>query len=195
MSEPQGANESGPMPKRGFAAYGRAAAVMAAVILIGGGVRAAIHRPAPPPPTPLTATPVEAAPTGEPPPEIPEELQMRIAAALVPEGDAPGTDSKVVPRPTGATRLLDSSLDANGSRIRVYSTKQPMDAVVAELTRGAVASGFAARDVKVDPGTAVFGRGDEYVVLRFSTREDRVLVSIVEFGFRRASASGGEGQP
>jgi hypothetical protein len=113
------------------------------------------------------------------------ELRFDVArAAVLPVNvDAPGTDSSVAGRPLEATRLLDTAVDAAGSRLRIYATPAAAASVEPALSRAILGRGFA-RMSTVDPATVTFARGNDFVVLRFARRDERTIVSVIELGFR-----------
>ncbi|MBX3193038.1 MAG: hypothetical protein KF819_39000 [Labilithrix sp.] len=122
------------------------------------------------------------------PGDVASELRIAVARAALSSGDAPGTDSAIAPRPAQSTRLLDTALDRSGSRLRVYATRLPIAAVRGDVARGIAASGYHVADLSDDADTSAFQRGQSFVVVRYSAREDRTLVSIVELGFRNSGA-------
>lgn len=117
------------------------------------------------------------------------ELRIAVTRAALATGDAPGTDSANVPRPARSTRLLDTTLDRTGSRLRLYSTEEGFDSVRTAVLRGIVENGFTRAAASDDPGTASYQRGGDFVVVRFSQRESRTIVSVVELGFRTTASS------
>lgn len=128
--------------------------------------------------------------------DVAQEIRIAVANAALATGDAPGTDSRIAPRPKRSTRLLDGPLDARGSRVRIYSTPADAGEVLAELARGIEASGFVKSAADDEPGTLSYRRGDDFVVARATTIEPkdghesrRTVLSIVEFGFTRARAA------
>lgn len=167
----------------------RAAAAAAVVLLGTTALRAAVHHRAPTSTSnstsSSTSTPSSTS-TGTSS-SLDGELRFAVTrAALLPtNADAPGTDSPIAGRPSEATRLLDTAVDANGSRLRVYATPAPASALEPALARAIVGRGFA-RTPGVDPSTVTFARAHDFVILRFATREERTIVSIVELGFRSA---------
>ena len=169
----------------------RAAATAAVMLSLAAGARAAVrHAPrvAAAPVAVLPSIPEPTTPaSSDPPPASNGELSAGLtAAALAPLGsDAPGTDSALAGRPAGATRLLDTSLDAQGSRLRVYRASASQAALEPALSRALAGQGFARRS-SVDPQTVAFTRHHDHVVLRFARRGDRTIVCIVELGFRVA---------
>ncbi|HSO31431.1 MAG TPA: hypothetical protein VLT33_02915 [Labilithrix sp.] len=168
----------------------RAAATAVVMVLLAAGARAAVHhepRVRAVAPGVATATTTATASAESPASAAGGELSSDLAlAALAPIGaDAPGTDSPVAGRPGGATRLLDTALDAQGSRLRVYAASASQESLEPALARAVVGQGFA-RTRSVDPATVTFARRNDHVVLRFARRDDRTIVSIVELGFRVA---------
>ena len=170
----------------------RAAATAVVMVLLAAGARAAVHheprvRAVAPGVATATATTTATASAESPASAAGGELSSDLAlAALAPIGaDAPGTDSPVAGRPGGATRLLDTALDAQGSRLRVYAASASQESLEPALARAVVGQGFA-RTRSVDPATVTFARRNDHVVLRFARRDDRTIVSIVELGFRVA---------
>ncbi|MDB4940623.1 MAG: hypothetical protein JWP97_157 [Labilithrix sp.] len=168
----------------------RAGACVLSLGLVAVGARAALARStpgAPALPTPATGPLGSDAPLDpEPPGDVSTELQIMVAGAALTDGDAPGTDSSVLPRPLGSTRLIDAPLGVSGSRIRVYATTQAAAEVMAETARNARARGLVDTRLSGDPYTWTYARGRTHVVARFSLREDRVLVSLIETELRTA---------
>lgn len=169
----------------------RAAATALVMMAVAAGARAALHH-APQAPA-LPAPPAQAAAAPPPAPPHPPvtvgggELSAGLTtAALAPIGsDAPGTDSAFAGRPADATRLLDTTVDVQGSRLRVYAANGSQAALEPALAGALAGQGFA-RTKSVDPATVSFTRHHDHVVLRFARRDDRTIVSIVELGFRVA---------
>jgi len=187
---------------KGAAPHLRAAACAIAIFALGAGARAAsvrLHAPAPTTAVAVAPPASPAADVGDPvadpqaEAELGAELRVAVTRAALATGDAPGTDSANVPRPARATRLLDTTLDRTGSHLRIYSTEAGFDEIRTEVLRGIVAHGFTRAAASDDPGTASYQRGSDFVVVRFSQRESRTIVSVVELGFRTtASASPGQ---
>jgi hypothetical protein len=171
----------------------RAAATAVVMMALAAGARAAVHHEPRPLALPLAtpaaagraATPVAVGGAAEG--GGGGELSAGLtAAALAPLGsDAPGTDSAIAGRPAGATRLLDTTVDAHGSRLRIYTSSAAQSELEPALGRAIAGQGFA-RTKGVDPATVSFTRHHDHVVLRFARRDDRTIVSIVELGFQVA---------
>ncbi len=177
----------------------RAAACALGILALGTGARAAasrLHAPAPTPAAPVAAVSPGAPALAESAATDPEaeadlgaELRIAVTRAALATGDAPGTDSPNVPRPSKATRLLDTTLDRTGTRLRIYSTEVAIDEVRAEVLRGIASNGFTRAAASDDPGTASYQRGSDFVVVRFSQRESRSVISVMELGFRTTADS------
>ena len=57
-------------------------------------------------------------------------------------GDAPGTDSSVVPRPAGSRRTLSASVEGFPAAIRIYESAASPDELVASAGAALRAAGF-----------------------------------------------------
>ncbi len=119
-----------------------------------------------------------------------QEIRIAVARAAMADGDARGTDSKIVGRPKASTRLFEGPLDARGSVVRIYTTKEDASEVLADLVRAARRNGFAQSGAADEPGTASLQRANSFVVARVTSAEGRgelaprrTILSVVEFGF------------
>lgn len=110
-----------------------------------------------------------------------QELALDLEAAAA-GGDVPGTDSKILPRPLGSTRVLDEALDGQGSRLRVFSSLAARDDIREEMARALGRRGCAPADAEIDPATLAFAcsRDAAFVLARVASREGRSVVSVVE---------------
>ncbi|MBX3204908.1 MAG: hypothetical protein KF764_07555 [Labilithrix sp.] len=108
------------------------------------------------------------------------------------EGDAPGTDSRLVPRPAGSRRTLSASIAGFPAAVRIYESDAAPAELVANAGRALRAAGF---EPASSPGAggesaraAWVRRDGAEVILTASSRERRSVLSVVEASGRAVSA-------
>ncbi len=72
------------------------------------------------------------------------EGSFKLGEMIADQGDAPGSDSPVVPRPPGSVRLLSAEFRGQPYAARIYETKAEPGAVLAFYDRQMSARGFEA---------------------------------------------------
>ncbi len=114
---------------------------------------------------------------------------LRLATMFPAEGDAPGTDSALAPRPAASRRTLSASVDGYPASVRIYESRADRAALEQQYDDSLAARGFR----KLASGAA--GRGATYlradqaeVLVSFAESERRTTVTIVEAS---ASPAGG----
>ncbi len=114
---------------------------------------------------------------------------LRLATMFPAEGDAPGSDSALAPRPEGSRRTLSASVDGYPAAVRIYESRADRAALGPQIDEALRARGFR----KIATGAAQHGaaylRADRAeVIVSFVQSERRTTVTIVE-----TSASPSEG--
>ena len=123
------------------------------------------------------------------------EGSFRLAGMFPAEGDAPGVDARVLPRPRGSIRRLSTEDVASGRRMVIYDRAHGSPAQLAGHYRGALERrGYGVTRAKQNedrPGTEVMmaERGPDYVYLVLGTGEAGDGVTIIE-SLRRAAGRG-----
>lgn len=96
-------------------------------------------------------------------------------------GDAPGTDSVLVPRPAGSRRTLAASVEGYPASVRIYeslATRESIERMYDETLRANGFTKVAAPDAR---GGAAYVRADNAeVFVSFTAVEKRTTVTIVE---------------
>lgn len=98
------------------------------------------------------------------------------------EGDAPGTDSSIVPRPPGGRRLLSAEVAGTQYAVRVYTTPAKTAEVVAAYEPAMKERGFEAVASADRPGERAYVRGGFVVVMTIQPDDAGSAVSIAELG-------------
>jgi hypothetical protein len=96
------------------------------------------------------------------------------------EGDAPGSDLPEVPRPDGARRVLDASVEGSRFGVRVYDAPEAGDVILARYDRDLAAKGWTkvALAEKDAATTRVFDQGGADVFITATPSGERSTVSI-----------------
>jgi hypothetical protein len=97
-----------------------------------------------------------------------------------PNSDAPGSDSRVVPRPPSSTRLLSAEAVGSPYSVRLYETRKSPGAVLA-FYDDAMKEFHAPVDMSEDPVRAYIKEGKP-VLVNVDTDGDRTLVTLSEVG-------------
>ena len=114
---------------------------------------------------------------------------LEVGSMLPPNDhdDAPGGDSRNLPRPENSRRIFVSNLDAQGTIIRVYRRSGAVDDLARELGPKTVALGWAQVDSH-QAGTLTFRRGPDLAIIRIIPAEDgprgESIASLIEMPFR-----------
>jgi hypothetical protein len=114
------------------------------------------------------------------------EGRFDLKTAFPAEGDVPGNDLPEVPRPDGARRILDASVEGSSFGVRVYDAPEPQSAVLARYDRDLTAKGWKKVDlVEKDAATMrVFDQGGADVFITATPSGDRSTVSIASMPAR-----------
>jgi hypothetical protein len=97
------------------------------------------------------------------------------------EGDAPGTDSTLVPRPAGSRRTLSAAIDGYPAAVRIYESSQDAEAMARAAAPALMAKGFVrAGDDSTKPAAAYARRDGAQVVLSFTSHGDRTAMTVLE---------------
>jgi hypothetical protein len=104
--------------------------------------------------------------------------------ALAPAGagDAPGTDSPLVPRPRGARRLLSAEVARSSYAVRVYQSTQTAEQTIAGYDDAMNASGFQRLADEQRPGERGYLRGGLVVIVTVERHGDGAVASVAELG-------------
>ncbi|MBX3191217.1 MAG: hypothetical protein KF819_29740 [Labilithrix sp.] len=123
--------------------------------------------------------------------DLATELERGGEIDSPPGGDVAGGDSRFIPRLAGTRRVLDAPVDAEGARLRVYSSASSVLTVRGEIEGSLRALGCARGPSDVDPATIAFSCVDHgaIVLARVAAREDRSVLSILEMPLPRWSSS------
>jgi hypothetical protein len=97
--------------------------------------------------------------------------ELNVNSMFPSNGDAPGTDSRIAPRPAESRRTLSASVDGYPAAVRIYESRESRDALVQAYDESLRANGFT----KVAPRDAARG---EVAYVREDNAE--IVVSIVE---------------
>lgn len=109
------------------------------------------------------------------------EGAFRLSALDPPLGaDAPGSDSKVIPRPPSSTRLLSAEVADAPYSVRLYETSQSPAAVLAFYDQ-AMKDFVAPVDMSEDPVRAYI-KGGKPVLVNVETDASKTLVTLSEVG-------------
>jgi hypothetical protein len=104
-------------------------------------------------------------------------------------GDAPGTDSSIVPRPAGSRRTLSASVDGYPASVRIYESLAERGTLERMYDETLRAKGFVKVEQTDPRGGAAYLREDNAeIIMSFTKSEQRTTVTIVE-----ASASKAQG--
>jgi hypothetical protein len=120
-------------------------------------------------------------------PGVPLDLHALVVARA--DEDAPGSDAGALPRPAQAVRVFTSSLDAQGTTLRVYRTQRPVTEIAEELATLGRARGF----VVIETGeaeTLAFSRGTTLAMVRFVRTDRGTFASIAEMPFAVTTGRG-----
>jgi hypothetical protein len=106
---------------------------------------------------------------------------LKIGAMFPAEGDAPGTDSSLVPRPSGSRRTLSAAVDGYPAAVRIYETAEGAEGVARAADAALVAKGFVrATSDSAQHGAAYARRDGAQVFLSWSSEGGRTAVTILE---------------
>jgi len=108
---------------------------------------------------------------------------LNIGRMFPAEGDAPGTDSSIAPRPIGSRRTMSASIEGFPAAVRGYETKESHAAVLAQFDAGLREAGLTRVDgIDSAKGAAAWLRedGTEIILSLSSAGEGRTSVGIVE---------------
>lgn len=97
------------------------------------------------------------------------------------EGDAPGTDSALAPRPTGSRRTLSASVEGYPAAVRIYESPAPRPVVERGVDETLRARGFVVGRAH-DGGAAYLRRDGAEVFVSFTEAGARTAVTFVESG-------------
>jgi hypothetical protein len=97
-------------------------------------------------------------------------------------GDAPGSDLAEAPRPEGARRVLDASVDGSPFGVRVYDAPGRPESILARYEQDLVAKGWTsvAMPEKDAPKMRVFDLGASDLFITATRVGDRSVVSIAD---------------
>jgi hypothetical protein len=106
---------------------------------------------------------------------------LALATMFPAEGDAPGSDSAIAPRPEGSRRTLSASVDGYPAAVRIYESSADRGALERLYDETLTARGFrkmAQRDAQ--RGAAYLRADQAEVFVSFVQNERRTTVTIVE---------------
>ena len=104
-------------------------------------------------------------------------------------GDAPGSDSTIVPRPARGRRTLSATVDGYPASVRIYESPLERGALERMYDEALHAKGFVKVPLPDRRGSAAYLRDDNAeIILSFSQSAQRTAVTVVE-----ASASSSQG--
>ncbi len=96
-------------------------------------------------------------------------------------GDAPGTDSSLVPRPVGARRTLSASVDGSPAAVRIFDSPGKRAVSERAFDESLKAKGFVNVALPASPASVAYLRADSaQVFLSFVESESRTTVTMVE---------------
>lgn len=114
---------------------------------------------------------------------------LALSTMFPAEGDAPGSDSALAPRPEGSRRTLSASVDGYPAAVRIYESSAARVALEAHYDEALAAQGFRKMAMHDAQRGAAYLRADNAEVLvSFVRSERRTTVTIVE---TKASPSDG----
>lgn len=121
------------------------------------------------------------------------EGSLDVGRMFPAEGDAPGTDSSLVPRPGGSRRTLSASVAGFPAAVRIYESEAAPAELVANTGRALRAAGFEPASSSEAAGgrnakAAWVRRDGAEVLLTASARGSRSVLSVVEASGASVSA-------
>ena len=120
---------------------------------------------------------------------------LNLSALFPKTGDALGSDSRVVPRPPGARRVLSASAEGLPFSVRSYESSQSLAATQSFYDASLHKLGYQAAHVP-ESGASSYLRADGYqVFLSLSTSEQHTFATVTESGQPDASAMLELGEP
>jgi hypothetical protein len=97
------------------------------------------------------------------------------------EGDAPGTDSALAPRPAGSRRTLSASVDGYPAAVRIYESRATPEAIERMYDETLKAKGFTKVVAKGAFGGGAYIREDNAeIIVSITGTDKRTSVTIVE---------------
>ncbi|MDB4944467.1 MAG: hypothetical protein JWP97_4001 [Labilithrix sp.] len=108
------------------------------------------------------------------------------------EGDAPGSDSAVAPRPAGSRRTLSASVEGYPASVRIYESPAARPAVEQEVDAALRARGFT-RATRSESGSAYVRKDGAEIFVSLGDAGARTAVTIVESSATAASGVRAEG--
>lgn len=107
--------------------------------------------------------------------------EMNLKRMFPAEGDAPGTDSALVPRPAGSRRTLSASVDGYPAAVRIYESRATPEAIERMYDETLKAKGFTKVVAKGASGGGAYIREDNAeIIVSITGNEKRTTVTIVE---------------
>ena len=106
---------------------------------------------------------------------------LALSTMFPAEGDAPGSDSAIAPRPEGSRRTLSASVDGYPAAVRIYESSADRGALERLYDETLAGRGFrkiATRDAQ--RGAAYLRADNAEVLVSFVRNERRTTVTIVE---------------
>jgi hypothetical protein len=125
------------------------------------------------------------------------EQGLRFSSVFPAEGDAPGSDSQIWPRPKNSRRLLAATAEGSVASVRVYETSLDKKETVVEFEKSLIERGLKKVEVSGEGESLLYedGKGT-FLVVAIVPRENGSSVSVVESpssGVRGLSAEWREG--
>lgn len=105
---------------------------------------------------------------------------------LFPKGgvDAPGSDSRTLPRPDHSVRLYSGLIQNSGSAVRIYNTEAPFDVAEKDM-RQKMESKQWTRVANEDKGVLLYINGAHSAIIQITPQESPAkgsLVTLIELG-------------
>lgn len=115
------------------------------------------------------------------------EGRFDIAGMFLTEGDAPGSDSAVLPRPPRARRAFSAVVPGRPYAVRMYESREAREAILAHYDQSMTSAGWVERPTSEGDELRVlvraFSRGDTLVfVILDAARAGETPVTLLELG-------------
>lgn len=107
--------------------------------------------------------------------------ELNVQKMFPASGDAPGTDSAIVPRPAGSRRTLSASVEGYPASVRIYESLASRESITAMYAQALRAKGFVeAATTSARSGSAWIHDDGAEVILSITADGPRTIITVVE---------------